>query len=77
MKVLRVRFYNESAIRHELKYDIEKENLKYKVIKSMMNEVHDMIIKSKLIMFDIREGDKYKKDINDGFKELRQKLKEF
>ncbi len=66
-----------SAKKRDLDDYIKEETIKYTIITNMMDEVHDMIINCKLIMYDIKQGEKYKKDINEGFQELSDKLEVF
>jgi hypothetical protein len=56
-----------SAKKRDLDDYITEETIKYDIITKMMEETHDMIINCKLIMYDIKEGEKYRKDITEGF----------
>jgi hypothetical protein len=66
-----------SAKKRDLDDYITEETIKYDIITKMMEETHDMIINCKLIMYDIKEGEKYRKDITEGFQELSRKLENF
>ena len=65
------------ARKRDLTEGLDEEREKFKVVKKIIEEVHDMIIECKLIMYDLQDGEKYKKDITIGFKELQTKLQTF
>jgi len=71
------RFKTDSQEREELESYLQLEKAKFAKVEKMMGEVHDMIIKSKLIMYDIKQGPKHSKDVKTSFEELTRHLQAF